>query len=172
MDLENPAIKNGVYAGLAACGILLLFYLVKDRMVFTWASWVSTIIFIYFMVMSVRSEKAALEHMSFNDALKPAFLTFVVSNLLYITFYYVLLNFIAPDLVEMQRKIAMETMEKMGNLMGEDAMEEGIEALENHDFSFGLKTAALSFAWGLIFPGFIVSAIIALVMKDRKPEAS
>jgi len=172
MDLENPAIKNGVFAGLAACGVVLLFYLANARMVFTWASWITTIIFIFFMVQSVKSEKAEAEFTSFNDALKPAFLTYVISNLLYIIFYYVLLNFIAPDLVEMQREIAMETIEKLAGIMGEDSVEEGLEALEAHDFSFGLGTAAWSFAWGLIFPGFIVAAIIALIMKDNKPVAS
>ncbi len=172
MDLENPAIKNGVFAGMIASGIVLLFYLLNARMVFTWASWVTTIIFIYFMVLSVKAEKSNLEHMSFNDALKPAFLTYVVGNLLYIVFYFVLLNFIAPELVDMQREIAMEAMEKLGGLMGEDAMEEAMDQIEARSFAFNLKTAAWSFAWGLIFPGFIISAVMALIMKDRNPVAT
>ncbi len=169
LSLENPSIKNGIIAGLITSGIVLVFYLINARMVFSVAGWVSTIVFIYFMVQSVKADKAELEFTSFGDALKPAFLTYVVGNLLYIIFYFVLLNYIAPDLLDIQKEIAMETIEKIGGLMGEDALEEALDEVDARTSEFGLSTALWSYAWGLIFPGFIIAAIIALIMKDRKP---
>lgn len=168
-DLENPAVKNGIIAGLASAAIILLFYLVSPRMVFTISAWITTILFIVFMVQSVKSEKSASEFTPFGEALKPAFLTYVIANLIYVIFYYVLFNFIAPELTGMQKEIAMEAMEKLGNLVGEDAMETAIDQLQTQDFTFTIKSAAWTFAWGLIFPGFIIAAIIALVMKDPTP---
>ena len=169
MDLENPSIKNGIIAGLASSGLVLILYLINARLVLSVASWITTLIFIYFMVQSVKADKAIMEYMSFGDALKPSFLTYVVGNLIYIIFYFVLLNFIAPELIDMQKDIAMEAMEKLGGLMGEDAMEEALDQLEAQSFNFNFTTALWSYAWGLIFPGFIIAVVIALIMKDRKP---
>ncbi|NND34565.1 MAG: DUF4199 domain-containing protein [Saprospiraceae bacterium] len=169
LSLENPAVKNGIIAGLATAGLILFFYLFNPRWVFSVASILTTILFIVFMVRSVKEEKSGLEFMAFNDALKPAFVTYVVANLIYIIFYYVLLNFIAPELVEMQREIAIETIEKMSGLIGEEGTEAALDQMDQQSFEFSLKSAALAFAWGLIFPGFIVSLIIAAIMKDKKP---
>ena len=170
--LENPAVKNGVIAGLSTAGIILLFYLINARWVFSVASILTTILFIVFMVRSVREEKLTLDFMAFNDALKPAFVTYVVANLIYIIFYYVLLNFIAPELIDMQREIAVETIEKMSGILGEEGTEAALDQMDERSFDFTLKSAALAFAWGLIFPGFIVALIIAAVMKDKKPAGT
>ncbi len=169
LDFENPAIRNGIIAGIGAAAISLLFYIVNARMVFSLASWVTTALFIVMMVRSVRSHRHSVEYLSFSEALKPAFVTYVLGNLLYIIFYFVLLNFIDPSLLDMQKEIAMEAMEKFSGIMGEDNFEIAMEELENRDWSYGIGTAAWTFAWGLIFPGFIICLIIAAVMKDRKP---
>ena len=169
MDLENPSVRNGVIAGLGAVAIGLVFYLMSARAFFGYSGWISTILIIVFMVRSVKEEKATAEYLPFNGALKPAFVTFLVANLIGTIFYYVLLNFIDPGLIQIQKEIALEAIEKMGGLLGEDMMEQSIDALEARDFTYGITTAAWGFAWQLIFPGFIVSAIIAAIMKDRKP---
>lgn len=169
LSLENPAVKNGVIAGLATAALVLLCYLINPRWIFSLASILTTILFIVFMVKSVKEEKQLAEFMSFNDALKPGFVTYVVANLIYIIFYYVLLNFIAPELVTMQKEIAIETLEKMSGLLGEEGIEAALEQMEARNFDFTLSTAALTFAWGLIFPGFVAALIIAVVMKDKKP---
>jgi uncharacterized membrane protein len=171
-SFENPAIRNGVLAGIGASVYILLLYLVNAKMIFGAAAFVTTVIFIFLMVRSVKAEKQVSDHTSFSDALKPAFLTYVIANLIYIVFYYVLVNFIAPELMEMQKTMAMEMLEKMSGFLGEDAMEAAIEQMEARDFDFGIKTALWTFSWGLIFPGFIIAAIIAAVMKDRRPVAS
>ena len=171
-SLENPAIKNGILAGIASAVFVLLLYLVNPRWIFGFPSYITTIIIIILMVQSVKAEKKTLEYTAFSDALKPAFLTFVIANLIYIIFYYVLVNFIAPELMDIQKEITMEMIEKMSGFLGEEGTETAIEQMEARNFDFGLKTAAWTFAFGLIFPGFIIATIIAAVMKDRKPVES
>ncbi|MDH3652535.1 MAG: DUF4199 domain-containing protein [Saprospiraceae bacterium] len=169
LDFDNPAIRNGVLAGIGASVIGLLLYLVNARMVFSLAGWITTALFIVLMVKSVRDHRSGIEYLSFSEAIKPAFITYVVGNLIYIIFYFVLLNFIDPGLLDIQKEIAMEAMEKFGSLMGEDTFEAAMEEVENRDWGFGIGTALWTYAWGLIFPGFIICLIIAAVMKDRKP---
>jgi hypothetical protein len=168
-SFENPAVKNGILAGIGAAVYILLLYLINAKLVFGAASFVTTAIFIFLMVKSVKAEKAALEYTSFSDALKPAFLTYVIANLIYIIFYYVLVNFIAPELLVMQKEMAVAMLEKMSGFMGEEATEAALDQMESKNFDFGIKTAMWTFAWGLIFPGFLVAAIIAAVMKDSRP---
>lgn len=169
-DLENPSIKNGIIAGLAGAAVTLVCYLINPKWALTAASWITTPLFIVMMVLSVKADKEGQDFTSFSDALKPAFLTYVVANLLFTIFYYVLLNFIAPELIEIQKEIALEAIEKMQGFLGEEAAEAAIDQIQGRDFSFGLGTALWTFAWGLIIPGFIVAAIIALIMKDKKPN--
>lgn len=171
-SLENPAVKNGILAGIGTAVYVLLLYLINARMVFGPASFITTVIFIVMMVRSVKAEKEVLEYTSFSDALKPAFLTYVIANLIYVIFYYVLVNFIAPDLLVMQKEMALEMLEKMSGFLGEEAMEKAAEELEARNSGFGIGTAIWTFAWGLIFPGFLIAAIIAIVMKDRQPVTS
>jgi len=167
-SLENPAIKNGIIAGISSVVLILLMYLINAKMVFNLASIVATVLFIVFMIRSVKAEKEVMDTFAFSDALKPGFLTFVVANLIYMIFYYVLLNFIAPELITMQKEIALEMLEKMSGFLGEEATEAAIDEFQARDFEFGLTTAIWSFAWGLIFPGFIIASIIALVFKESK----
>lgn len=168
-SLENPAIKNGIIAGIGSAVFVLLLYLVNPRWIFGFPSYITTIIFIVMMVQSVKAEKKLIDYTSFSDALKPAFLTFVVANFIYIVFYTILVNFIAPELLDIQKEITLEMIEKMSGLLGEDGLEAAVDEVEARDFDFGLKTASWTFAFGLIFPGFIIAAIIAAVMKDRRP---
>ncbi len=170
-SLENPSIRNGILAGMISAGILFMLYLIKASWVFSPISFITTVVFIFLMVQSVKAEKSVREFTSFSDALKPAFLTYVVGHFLYIIAYFVLLNFVAPDLADMQREIAEKAIEKMGGLMGEEAMEAAIERLETESFDFTFGKALMSFGWGLIFPGFIIAAIIAAVMKDKRSVA-
>ncbi len=168
--LENPAIKNGVIAGLTGAAATLVCYLINPKWALTIASWVTTILFIYLMVQSVKADKEGQEYTSFGDALKPAFLTYVVANFLFTVFYFVLLNFIAPELQEVQKEVALEFVEWMTGLLGQQPPEEMIDEIQSRDYTFSISSALLSFASGLIIPGFIVAAIIALIMKDRKPN--
>lgn len=170
-SLENPAVKNGILAGIGAAVYVLLLYLINARMVFGPASFITTVIFIVLMVRSVKAEKEVLEYTSFSDALKPAFLTYVIANLIYVIFYYVLVNFIATELLVIQKEMALEMLEKMSGFLGEEAVEKAVEEMEARS-GFGIGTAIWTFAWSLIFPGFLIAAIIAAVMKDRQPMTS
>ena len=60
-SLENPAVKNGILAGIGAAVYVLLLYLINARMVFGPASFITTVIFIVLMVRSVKAEKEVLD---------------------------------------------------------------------------------------------------------------
>ena len=171
MDLNGPTLKNAVTAGFLAVIVALLFYLFNTRSLFNVSGWIVFVLYIVYMVRSVRQEKSLMEWMSFGSAFKASFITYVVASLMYMIFYFVLLNFIDPDLQEMQKDIAIEAIEKMSGLIGEEGTEAALDKIEEDNLNSPGRSLT-SWAWGLIFPGAIISAIIGLVMKDKNPATA
>ena len=79
------------------------------------------------------------------------------------------MNYIDPGLLDLQREISIDAIEKLSGLLGEEGTEAALDALENQDWSFGVGKALQTYFMGLIIPGFIIALIISAVMKDRKP---
>ena len=169
MDFENPAVRNGVIGGLTAVVASLLFYIADTKMFLSFSGFLVWIIYIFFVSKATREDKRTSDHFEFKDALKTGFLTYVIASLFYIVFYYVLSNFVDPGLIEMQREIAIEAIEKMSGMLGEEGTEAALANIENQDMTFGIKTALITFAGGLLFPGIIIALIVAAVLKDPKP---
>ena len=171
MDFSNPSVRNGVICGLILVAYNLVLYIAGPRMIFSWMAWLSLVIYVVFMVRSVREAREGESEFSFKQALKPSFITYLVASLMAMIFSYVLFNFIDPGLMDIQREKTMEMVEWMARFGGEDAVEAALEKVEGDDFSFGPLKAIQAYALGLIFPGFIIAAIISLIMR-RKPVES
>ncbi len=150
--------------------IILILYLVSQNLMIWLEGILSTAFFIFMMIKSI-SEQKKLDGdgvFTFMDGLRPAFLTYAVGTVIYTIFYFILFNFIDPGLAEARRDIAMNTLQITEAYMPEDQFEAQMLALENQEFGFGGKVAFLSFGVWLLF-GFIFAAIVAAIMKDRKP---
>lgn len=173
-SLENPAVKNGIIAGILSVVLILLVYLVKSSLLASGGFAISTLttaLFVYLMYLSTKAEKdATSEHFSFNDAVKPAFVCYVVGNVIYYAFYFVFLNYIAPEVLQMQQEMAIEMVDKLSGITGEEAAEQAVRDLEAKGVGFGLGQAAIGFLFSLIFPGFVVAAIIAATLRDPRPQ--
>ncbi len=92
------------------------------------------------------------------------------SNLITAIFNYILFNFIDPGLVEIQREIAVEAVEKVANALGnEEMMDEMNEQLEEQSFDITPWKALQGWIFGLIF-GAIVAAIQGAIMKKKDPS--
>ncbi len=167
-DLENPAMKNGILAGIGGAVLMMLCYLVSDKLVFTLGGWAGGILTIVLMVVAVKQYKKMIDFLDFGEGLKMSFLTYVVSSLIGSIFYYVLVNYIDPGLIEVQREISIKTTESFERFMSEEDFEQALENVENQNWNWTLGKALLNYAFSLIF-GFIVALIISAVMKDRKP---
>lgn len=168
--MENPGVKWGVFGGIGVVLFTLILYLTGPTNLFGGIAYLGMAIYIFAMVKAAGEEKAALGgYMTWGQALKPTFLTYAVASLIYILFFYVLNNFIDPGLEDMQRQAAVEMMENMSGLLGEEGMEAAMEELDKQDFSFSISKAGFGWAFGLIF-GFILAAIISAITKKNPPE--
>ena len=75
------------------------------------------------------------------------------------------MNFIDPGLIEIQREISIEGLEKMSSFLGEEGMEAAIEKIENNN-PVSIGNMSIAFVFSLII-GAIVSAIVGAIMQKK-----
>ena len=167
--MENPSVKWGLIAGLGVMISSLLFYLVDVNLFFSVSSYLIWIVYIVCMVFAVRDQiKAQKGFISFKEAFSTAFVVFVLSSLMYYIFYYLMFNVIDPDLLDIQREMTVEAMEALSGFLSEEQMEEAIAKATSQDV--GIGTVSMAYLISLIFPGAIIAAIIAAIMKKNNPN--
>jgi len=121
-----------------------------------WFPFVSLAILVVFMVKAVRDYKAQNGgYASFGEALIQSFGTALVSMVISIIFTYLLYNIIDPGLGDIMKESMIDRFESMEDLLGEEAVEEMIVALEEQDFSMGLSQ---------IIQGSLTSSILSLIL--------
>jgi len=164
----NRNIKYGAFAGLVTIAYFLLFYAISPRlMLSSWVNWGSLLIYIGFMAMACHQERAELgREYDLKQALRTAFTVYVLASVLYYAFNYLMFNFFDPVLVEIQRELVLENLERMSGVLGEDNVEQMQQQYEKESFELTLSNILLSFAWSLI-GGFIISLALAAVMRRR-----
>lgn len=148
--MNSKTRTYGIFAGAGTVLYLLLFYF-ADKAYFvngliTWSSVIIYLVFMYKAIIDERNKRGG--EIEFKDAVRPAFLVYVIANLIYYTFLYLMFNFFDTELVEIQR----EMMENSGiDTKGED-------------LKMTLPMTFFAFIQSLI-AGFAFSAILAAILK-------
>ena len=128
-------MKYGVYFGGFFILYITILKFVAPKLIFTGT--ITTVlgfaIPIICMVMAGREIKQEQEgFMSYGEALKNTFLVYVIGSLIYSLYQYVLVNFIDPSLLEVQKEAVIEAGNWVSSFFGsnEEMMEEFQDQLE------------------------------------------
>ena len=171
MNTNQTSINYGLIGGMAAIALSLLYYLLNVRGFITWGGWVSYLTLGATMVMAgLAIRKYQDGFIEFKDSLKVTFLVWVIGTLLTTVFLYVMYNFIDTGLVDIQKEVVEEMMDKFTANVDEETLAELNKGMEEQGFGLDLKKSLLAYAFGLIFPGFIFALIISLVIRRKNPE--
>jgi len=121
----GPAIRYGVIAGLTIVAYFLLFYFIKPRLLFNpFIYWASLGVYIAIVWKALLDEKKKVgEEYDFQMALRTAFFIFVIANLIYYLFYYILFGLIDPSLIELQKEVMEEAMAARKSMLSEEQLE-------------------------------------------------
>lgn len=166
--MGNLPVKYGLIAGGLGILFSLILYYLDNTIYLKFNSFPLYIIQIYFMVYVVSFIKKQNEgFITFNDAFKPAWLTYILSSTIIALFTYVLMNFIDPSLIEQLKELQVEAFEAAAKLLKytEEQKEELLGQLENAN-PYDLKSIA-SLPFSFLFPGAIIAAIIALIKRQN-----
>ncbi|HMQ47500.1 MAG TPA: DUF4199 domain-containing protein [Saprospiraceae bacterium] len=165
---KRIAVRYGLLAGISTVGLFLLLYFVEPAWMFNpWIYWGSLIIYLVFMWQAVQADrKNKAGNYTFQNALQTAFLVFVVANLIYYLFYWLLYAWIDPGLVDLQRDMMRAAMEKNRDLMDDKQRQELLKSLgDAAAFKVTFSTTILAYARSLI-GGFILALAMSPLVKD------
>ncbi len=147
---RERSIKWGLIAGALTVAWLLVFYFIDPALMLR--PWVLLATYVFYLVAMYRA--AAPERSAeLKDYLRPAFLTFVIANLVYYAFNYVMFAHFAPTLIELQAA-ELEAAGRLGEIGGRDAL------------VVTLGATALSYFSSLL-GGFLLAGALALALRNR-----
>jgi hypothetical protein len=167
--MGNYSLKNGLISGGVQVGVMVLFYFISAIMLISFAPMVCFFVYLGFMrqtVVQYKREKGG--YISFKDAFRASWLTFIPGSVILAVFNYLLFNFMDPHLLEIQREILVETFEKMATFlpMSDEEYDKQLELLNNQN-PYGLQSLATALPLSFLFPGALIAAIMALIMKKE-----
>lgn len=109
---------------------------------------------------------------SFGEALKVTFITYIIGTLIAAIFMYVMFNLVDPSLNDVMKEVTMETAESVAKLLGgEDQIDHMYDQMENQDIKMTFSTVFINYLFALIVPGFVLSLIISAITKKVNPSA-
>ena len=168
------AIKFGVISGL----IYLLLSIVLWTLgigtyasFLTWYTWLP-VIFIIILVGGFQRRKETGGFLTFKDALKYAFLAYVIYELFYAGTTILLYNILDKNLGKNVMEHTLESVRKMMERFGasEEQIDKAMERAKEQSAEQGFKQIITGLGIGLILD-FIKSLIISLIIrKEKSPE--
>jgi len=160
----NLSIRYGILAGISVILYMLVFYWYDVKvMLGPSVFWSTTLLFIVGMFFAAREERKVREFMTFREVLPVAFVTYLVANLFFYDFLYILFNFVDSSLPELQRQVSLEAIQESGFT---EYVEEAIEEIEKMPAEFTLGQAFFDYVRSAIF-GFLLSLIIAGLVRNK-----
>lgn len=166
--MNKDVIRYGLLAGSGIVIYFLVFYYLNPKMMLGLGVYYSSsIIAIIAMIMAgwrVRKNNDGL--LKYRDALRTVFGVWVVSNAIFWLFYWYLFN-LHPELIEIQRELALNGLESMKNTTSQlsgSKYEMAKRQINEENMSVGLKEAAQGWVFSIIF-GFLLSLLMALFVR-------
>ncbi len=166
---DNRGLRYGIYAGLSVVAVFVLLYLVnKDWYFNPFVFWATVGVYLAFGWKALEDERqAAGGKLPFQDGLKVAFLIFVVANLIYYVFHYLLMTVVDPEMPRLQQELALQTLEDWRETLPEDQYLERKKNLQDpNSTAVTLQGAALQYASSLI--GYFLLSMIMAGVVSRK----
>lgn len=160
----NLSIRYGGLIGITVIIYMLIFYF-YDKKVMLGPSvlWSTTLLYIVGMFFAAREERKKREFITFREVLSVAFVTYLVANVYFYNFIYILFNFVDPTLPELQLQVGIENAKASGL---SEYLEDAIAKIEEMPAELTLGQAIFDYIRSAIF-GFILSLAIAGSVRNK-----
>jgi hypothetical protein len=162
--MKQNILKYGTMAGITLIGYFLLFYYTnKNEMLGQSVQLISYLIYALFMFIAAKS----VSHLDFKTVLRTAFGVFIVTNLFYYVFDYVLFNTVDKSLADIQKTMMIDYY--TANIKTVQETKEMTDNILNGNFHT-FKSLAFGFSKGAI-GGFGLAVIISFLVKKMNEMA-
>ncbi|MFI5135863.1 MAG: DUF4199 domain-containing protein [Chitinophagales bacterium] len=162
----NVALKYSIITALATFIFSLIVYLM-NLYTNSWINWISYIILLAGLIFTVkdRRDKDLGGFISFGEAFGSGFLFCIITGVFSVILTMIMINFIAPDMIDQILKVAEQNMVNKG--MSDDQVQLAMSMTKK------FMTPAWMAVWVLIgtaFFGCILSLIVAAIFKKNSPN--
>jgi len=136
--MNTHSTKFGLIAGIGTVLILLSAYFIDKKLQLSpGVVWSTSIFYIVGMAMAaIEERKDNGGFISFKEALKAAFIVFMIANAIYHIFNYFHFNYFDPEMLQIQKDVVLETLET--GVFSEEMTEQMIAGTE--DIKYDLLT--------------------------------
>jgi hypothetical protein len=157
--MKQKILLNGIIAGIAVVGYVLLFYFMDRKLAFSAAvRFSSLLVCAVFMYLAIKDVQTP----DFKVLLRGAFAVFLIANACYYVYDYVLFNMIDKSLMDMEKEMAIEMYRPNTPINELYDMEQGIRNAQGHTFG----SNAMQFArWTIL--GFGVALLVSYLVKRK-----
>jgi hypothetical protein len=164
--MKNSAIKYGILGGVGVIAYFLVFYFIQPQLMLEPAvQWSSLVIYFTFMFLAAKQTRDTKgdETFTFREALRPAFLAFIIMTIIYYAFNFILYK-VDPTMIIYEKEMAIRNMRWLAEWTGQDLPEQELQKFraENRPVTIGN-----SVLWMLrsFIGGFILSLPVAAVVR-------
>lgn len=168
---SNVLIQYGAISAGISLLIFVILYIGGTDFFKSPAAWLSYCVPIVFCVLAcIKAKRENGGYLPFKEALKICFGIFVLTTFVSTIVGFILFNYIDPSFADAMKQMTMEQTQKFMEKLNvpQDQIDKTINGMISMDlYSFG--NMMKSFVQGCII-WFIVSLIIAAIMKKSKPE--
>ncbi len=161
--LKKPAVRTGLVVGLMVIAALTGMYLIDKKWAFDiYVRGGLMAIYVVGMFKVGANVVKSNPDQDFRLIIQPIFVVFLVANLLYFVYYYLLFNFIDPSLIAAQKAYFLQMAESHGQVTEENRQVFMQETMQGELTS--LRAVMYNYASGAI-GGFALSAVMAFILK-------
>jgi len=167
--MENHAIRNGLYLGLASVVFTFAMYFIYPDFFFKASiSWIpGLVLFVAFMFMACTAERNSNNgSLNFGEAFKTGFITYAIGTLMAMIASFVLFNFIDPSMIETAKEMQLEMSRNMAEKFGanEEALAQMEEQMADAGNPMSFSNTMIGYFVSLIM-GAIIAAIVGAITK-------
>jgi|GEM_PF-3556825 len=167
--MENPGVKWGLIGAGAIILVALIAYVYDAKFYLSYNGFAIFLISIFFLYKTATEERKLRNgYASFSELLRSVFLAGVIMTVCYQVFNMIMVFLIDPGLADMSKEVALEAMQKMESILGEEGYEKAIEDIQAQSFKPSIGEFFLGLASSIIFT-LIPAALISVIMKKEKP---
>jgi Protein of unknown function (DUF4199) len=168
---SSPLLQYAIISSIVSLLFFVMLYLGGAEAFTSPLAFTAYLIPIVFAVIAcIKAKKQNEGYLEFKEALKICFGIFVLTALTTTVFSYLLYNFIdvpfSERMVQMTIEKSQEFMQKFGVPQAE--IDKAVNGM-NRETLFSIGPLFKSFMYGCIV-SFIISLIVAAIMKKKKPE--